>query len=133
MLQPLPPALTLTPSRARTRFLHRPLTARYARSPHGLRREFLASGVVPNPTLVNAEEPLAPWADHGQDSVRLGSSLSEAFCSWGATEADVRQGTCCDHGGGAEHRTARPVAKGSFPICLCAGRPLTSSGTAHTC
>ena len=33
---------------------------------------------------------MVPWALHGQERLRLGSSLTEAFCSWGATEGDVR-------------------------------------------
>lgn len=48
------------------------------------------TGVVPDPTSVNREEPLVMWADHGQNRVKLGSSMRDAFCSWGAMQDDVR-------------------------------------------
>lgn len=54
-------------------------------------REFLMTGVVPDPTSVNREEPLVMWADHGQNRVKLGSSMRDAFCSWGAMQDDVRR------------------------------------------
>ena len=54
-------------------------------------RTFFATGNVLSPDEVNRDEPLVPWADHGQHRVVLGSSLDEAFCNWGATNAEVQR------------------------------------------